>query len=300
MKTPWEALSAAITRLNDRVDGLPAVREATITSISPLQVQFDTDSSPVTARGGSTFLSVGSRVLTIKLRHYVWVVSSGTVKTDGYRLLTTLHYPANGTFTKGSYPDARAVRVKVQAGGGAGGGAPAASAGNHTDGGGGGGGGYAEAFLLVGALSASMAVTVGAGGVAASGAAGGNGGSSSFGSLCVASGGTGGEVGVVTALSVGVGGGPGGAGTTGDLLLTGAYGDRSTGNATLGRGGKGGDSTLGGGAQGGYTGAGGGGAAGVSGGNYGAGGGGGTCNASGTARAGGNGAPGIIIVEVYV
>lgn len=86
MKTPWEALAAALTRLTDRVDALPSFREATLTSFSPPMVQFDTDDAPVAAMG-SFSAPVGSRVLTLKLRHYVWILGSrgvaGTLVLNG-------------------------------------------------------------------------------------------------------------------------------------------------------------------------------------------------------------------------
>lgn len=80
MRTPWDSIAAGLTRLTDRVDALPSVREATVTGFDPVMVQFDTDSVPVKATGG---LSVpnGTRVLTLKLRHYIWIIG---VKGAGY------------------------------------------------------------------------------------------------------------------------------------------------------------------------------------------------------------------------
>lgn len=75
MNTPWDILSSAITRLGDRIDAMPTTREARVASLSPLSVMFDTDTTPTLVQGtlaGS--LLVGSRVLTTRLRHYVWVL----------------------------------------------------------------------------------------------------------------------------------------------------------------------------------------------------------------------------------
>lgn len=73
--TPWAALAREITRLSDRVDGQPVVREATVVAASPLSVLFDTDDSPTLVFRTLTFaLTPGDRVLTLQLRHYVWVL----------------------------------------------------------------------------------------------------------------------------------------------------------------------------------------------------------------------------------
>lgn len=73
--TPWSTLAAAITRLNDRIDALPSIREATVTAASPLAVTFDTDTTATLAHGTlAAGLVAGDRVLTLKLRHYVWAL----------------------------------------------------------------------------------------------------------------------------------------------------------------------------------------------------------------------------------
>lgn len=73
--TPWEALAGAITRLNDRFDGLPSFREATVSSLSPLSVQFDTDTDGTIVQGTlASGVATGYRVMTMKLRHYVWII----------------------------------------------------------------------------------------------------------------------------------------------------------------------------------------------------------------------------------
>ncbi len=74
-RSPWETLAAAVTRLSDRMDALPTVREATVAAASPLAVKFDTDTTSTLVHG--TLVAsppVGSRVLTLKLRHYVWIL----------------------------------------------------------------------------------------------------------------------------------------------------------------------------------------------------------------------------------
>lgn len=75
MNTPWETLSVQLRRLTDRVDALPQIREATVSVASPISVRFDTDTADTTVYGSLVAgLIPGDRVLTIKLRHYVWVV----------------------------------------------------------------------------------------------------------------------------------------------------------------------------------------------------------------------------------
>ena len=75
--TPGAILAAAITRLNDRIDALPTIREASVAAVNPLAVQFDTDTSPTLAHGSlASSVSVGTRVLTLKLRHYIWVLGA--------------------------------------------------------------------------------------------------------------------------------------------------------------------------------------------------------------------------------
>ena len=75
MNTPWEILSGAITRLGDRVDALPTFREATVSQVTPLAVRFDTDTLSTVCQGTlAGGLVLDERVLTMKLRHYVWVV----------------------------------------------------------------------------------------------------------------------------------------------------------------------------------------------------------------------------------
>lgn len=217
----------------------------------------------------------------------------------GYRYAGTVIFTSSGTFSKGSYPGLRAVRVRVVGGGGAGGGATAAPSGQNSHGAGGGGGGYAESFITdIAGLSSSVAVTVGAGASAAA-TDGGSGGASSFGSLVAAGGGTGGFQKAASTLGGYMPGGVGGEGTAGDILLKGAGGGSGFGAATLASGGIGGSSALGGGGGSVGSGAGSGNLAGATGGNYGGGGGGAAVNAGGSARSGGAGAPGIVLVEIY-
>lgn len=217
----------------------------------------------------------------------------------GFRFLQRVIYTASGSFVKANYPGLRAVRVVCQAGGGAGGGGAATSGSERSGGTGGAGGEYAESWLSADILPSTVTVTVGAGGAAVTGAAGLAGGDSSFGDLVVARGGPGGTV------STGTGGtavtGPaGGTGGVGDLLVPGGSGGslhRNSG-ANLVLPGSGGNSVLG---HGGpmrvpantYF-------AGANGSGYG-GGGAGAANLTGQpASSGGDGAPGIVIVDIYV
>lgn len=76
-ETPSVKLSKAITRLSDKVDALPNIREASVHSVTgnTVQVMFDTDTAPTVVHG--TLLkdpTPGARVLTLTLRHYVWVL----------------------------------------------------------------------------------------------------------------------------------------------------------------------------------------------------------------------------------
>jgi hypothetical protein len=223
------------------------------------------------------------------------------VNNAGYDYLQTVMFTSSGTFTKASYPGLKAVRVKVVGGGGAGGTSQAAAAGNHSGSGGGGGGGYAEKLITAASLATSETVTVGAGGNNTSGTTGYSGGTSSFGTKAVATGGGGGETGDNTPLMIVGVGGNGGIGTTGDILAAGGAGGNGGGYATLGHGGPGGSSALGGGGQAVYSGSGAGRTAGNSGRAYGGGGSGSQTNASSTsAISGGVGAPGVVIVEVYI
>lgn len=75
MNDPWSILASRLTRLADRVDALPTVREATVAALSPLAVRFDTDQADTLVQGSLVAgPAVGQRVLTLKLRHYVWVL----------------------------------------------------------------------------------------------------------------------------------------------------------------------------------------------------------------------------------
>jgi hypothetical protein len=191
---------------------------------------------------------------------------------------------ASGSFTKATYPGARAFRVQVQAPGGGGGGA---STQDGAAGGGGGSGGYSESLLLASALSSSETVTigaVGAAGVAAAGT-GGTGGATSFGAHVTANGGLGG-VGGASSSSNRLGG-AGGAVGTGTVVVGGGSGITSTAGSVSGSGAA--SPNLGGpGAGRGTAGAG------NAGSNYGGGGGGGL--RSGSDYAGGAGGPGVVIV----
>lgn len=105
MTSPWDTVMGAVTRLADRVDGLPTVREARVMTLSPLAVRFDTDDVNTLAHGtleGS--VGVGDRVLTLKLRHYVWVLGRRGGATPGSDVRvggTIAHSALPGSFGPG-------------------------------------------------------------------------------------------------------------------------------------------------------------------------------------------------------
>lgn len=222
---------------------------------------------------------------------------------NGYRFLQTVAITATGNFEKASYTGLRAVRVRAWASGGGGGGASTTSAGEHSTGAGGGAGEYAEKWILAAALAATEVVTIGAAGAGAANAAGTAGGVTSFGSHFTVNGGSGGGFRSSEAVAFGTPGAAGGTGgsETVDLRVPGHRGGTSWGSASLGLGGSGADSQVGSGGGTNDSGASGGGGNGTPGTGYAAGGGGAKNNQSaGTARAGGAGAPGLVLIDVYV
>lgn len=224
------------------------------------------------------------------------VTPAGLAALPGYKLQQTVRFTSSGSFTKASYPNLKAIRIRVVGGGGGGGNCGLATTGNHSAGGGGGGGGYAESLVLAADLATSETVTVGAGGGGS-----GSGGVSSFGSKASATGGIRGGFFNDSPLMIGAVGGLGGVGTIGDFKSSGAPGGTGSGYGTLGHGGIGGSSVLGGGAAGTYSSGGADANAGTAGRVYGGGGSGAACNAAAIGGAsGGSGAAGIVIVEVYV
>ena len=75
MNDPWDTLARAITRLGDRIDALPGIREATVTATAPLEVTFDTDTLGTLVFGSLAHgLQPGNRVLTVRLARYVWIL----------------------------------------------------------------------------------------------------------------------------------------------------------------------------------------------------------------------------------
>lgn len=210
-------------------------------------------------------------------------------------LLATQVFTAGGTFTKASYPTAKAIRVRAVAGGGGGGGA-ATTAGSK--GGGGGGGSYGEKLIQLSALATSETVTIGGGGAGGvGGVAGAVGVASSFGAHLTTLPGAGGSTTAGFASTTNPGSG-GAIGAGGDLAMPGADGGPGWAiSAVAVVGGKGGDSQLG---QGGrelvlVAGA----FGGLAPKNYGAGGGGAGTFVGGVAQTGADGSPGVIIVEIY-
>lgn len=84
--TPWDSLAKEITALKDVQDGNPVAREATVFATAPLSLLFDTDTEPTLAYGSLVAgLLPGDRVLTLQLRHYVWVLGmKGGVRDTGW------------------------------------------------------------------------------------------------------------------------------------------------------------------------------------------------------------------------
>lgn len=73
--SPYDVLNRAMSKLADKVAQMIEVREATVKSSSPLTILFDTDSEPTPAYSSLVHgLQPGDRVLTLKLRLYVWVL----------------------------------------------------------------------------------------------------------------------------------------------------------------------------------------------------------------------------------
>lgn len=241
---------------------------------------------------GTSGMSHGAgRVLENRLTAGMWQ----DVAEGNFFYKQTLYYTSSDTFTKASYPWLKAVKVKLVGGGGAGGGANGTGAGQSSAGSGGAAGGYAESFIPVVSIPASVTVTVGAGGAGVTGGSGTAGGPSSFGSLVVAAGGgSGGTMSAASPIRV-FGGSNGATATAGDLRIRGGDSGFAVCLGPSSAGGIGGNTPLGTGGRGGATNL-----AGREGGGYGAGGGGARKheNSAGDIP-GGNGAPGIVIVELY-
>jgi hypothetical protein len=220
----------------------------------------------------------------------------------GAQFLQRVIVTVTGSFTKASFPGLKKVRVCCQGGGGAGGGTGTTAAATTTGSGGGQGGAYAESWVDASAMAASVTVTVGTGGAALSGGAGGNGNSTSFGSTVIAPGGTGATgSGVGANTSFGLAGGTGAQVMTGDFQVSGGAGQWGArlGNGTTAVAGQavagiGGSSYFGNGGEGGNA------TGGGDGRGFGGGGGGVTSNPSSATRAGGNGAPGVVVLDLYV
>lgn len=112
-RTPWEVLAASLTRLSDRVDAKPEVREATVaTNSTDLTVLFDTDTVPTRVTGSlaSGLLNAGDRVMTLKLRHYIWIIG---LKNPIQIRLTTQNLNdirANGSYVQSANANATAAR----------------------------------------------------------------------------------------------------------------------------------------------------------------------------------------------
>lgn len=71
--SPWDHLTVQLRRLSARVDKMPNVREATM--VSDNAVRFDIDSHDTMIHGSLVAnVEPGSRVLTLTLKHYIWVL----------------------------------------------------------------------------------------------------------------------------------------------------------------------------------------------------------------------------------
>jgi len=92
---PWDAVMSAVTKLADRVDTLPTVREATCTSISPYAILFDTDTVPTLANGTLAHVEVGDRVLVLRLSRYLWILGAkggpNATELQAYRASDSSH-----------------------------------------------------------------------------------------------------------------------------------------------------------------------------------------------------------------
>lgn len=222
-----------------------------------------------------------------------------------YRYIGQLRYTASGTFTKATYPNLRAIRVRCVGGGGGSGGAGATTASTASVGQAGGGGAYSESFITdIASLAASVTVTVGAGGAAGAAAAGagGAGGTSSFGSLVSAVGGGGGEGGGAVAVAS-LSSDPGQGGNPdiglGDLRIAGNPGERTWVHSLAWHAGSAGGASLLSGVLARPTRANGGSRAGSAGSLYGGGANGPSNAASQPGIAGNVGAPGIVLLDLY-
>jgi hypothetical protein len=107
---------------------------------------------------------------------------------NGFRFAGTRYFTSSGTFVKADPLGTgdigcRAVRVRMVGGGGGSGSCRATGASQGSGSGGGGGGAYSESFILASALTSSVTVTRGAGGAGgtAPDTAGSDGGASEFG-----------------------------------------------------------------------------------------------------------------------
>jgi len=228
------------------------------------------------------------------------IADNRSLYNPGYDLVK---FTSSSTFTKASYPWAKAVRVRLVGAGGGSGGCASTDGTQRNESAGGGGGGYSEKRILVADLGTSETVTIGARGAAgvAGNNTGGTGGTTSFGAHASATGGNGGGGAAATSSQSTASRGYRGAGSSGDVNLPGGTGGNG---ATMITGASiqpsmqnwGGGSMLSGGvivsAAATATAA-------IAGESYGGGASGGRNNTSDAARAGALGGAAVVIVEVY-
>lgn len=286
-KTDWAAGNVVTAQhLNDIGTNLNAIETGSRTLDQALASPANTG----TLRQIISWFAGRIRAITGATNWWDAPVTTLAVLAQGFRHVQTIYYEASTTFTKANYPWLRVARVRLVGGGGGGGAAMITGAGEVSVGSGAGAGGYAESYILVGNIPASVSVTVGAGG-----GHGAKGITSSFGTLVVATGGDAGTQVVSSAAVFVIVGGTGGLGTTGDFRTGGGAGAQAIIVQPTSLAGHGGDSLFGGGGRGSDVNG-----VGFPGNGFGGGGGGARNNASqATARAGGSGASGIVIIDLY-
>ncbi len=75
MNSPWTMITTTLRQLSARVDAMPTIREATLTSQTT--VRFDIDAVDTTVHGSLVAgATPGTRVLTLTLKHYVWILGA--------------------------------------------------------------------------------------------------------------------------------------------------------------------------------------------------------------------------------
>lgn len=117
-----------LSKLWDAVNRIPAIKWATVASVSPLAVQFDGEPIPATVKPGSTVarLSVGTRVLCVELHRRVTIIGDAdqgrlpvfplalTSKTDDQNTVTSTSFAnISGASAVSFGPLSRALTARV-------------------------------------------------------------------------------------------------------------------------------------------------------------------------------------------